>query len=523
MRTRYIFAFMAAIMLTGCGDFLEEQSQDKAYVKTLNDLDELLLGSVYMPTGTPASIAYDYLDKPYYYPYVHLMSDELEQNIENVTNSTGLYDVADRFFGYYTFQQQVGINPTQTEINEDASDWNNIYKNINVANMVITKVSDVELTAEDNELKRNRIMGEAYFVRGALYFVLANLYGKPYNPSTANSDLAIPIKTTEYIEDKIFGRNTVAEVYAQAEKDLQTAESLLANTSRQSYYRANATACNLMLSRLYLYKQDFEKAIQYGKKVIDAGDNKLQDLNTVSSDFFLAPNMPEVIFTMGNGGLRHTVTGNIKDFGVSDFLVNLYEDGDLRTKYYITKNADTGFQEYVKGGVPADINRSSLSTVFLLRTAEAYLNVAEAAACINDVTTANNILNTLRAKRFDAADYSPVQLSGDELVEFIRNERARELCIEGHRYFDLKRYTVAAVCPSVKTIRHGYTTFQSGYVYDPSMGYVYKTYATQTQYYEVATDENGFTIPIPQEVIDFNTGMVNNNRPVRNVVETVNY
>lgn len=84
-----------------------------------------------------------------------------------------------------------------------------------------------------------------------------------------------------------------------------------------------------------------------------------------------------------------------------------------------------------------------MSDIFVLRTSEAYLNLAEAAACAGDETTAQKALNDLREKRikrevFDEAEVNG--LSGENLVHFIREERRRELCLEGHRWFDLRRY-----------------------------------------------------------------------------------
>lgn len=41
-----------------------------------------------------------------------------------------------------------------------------------------------------------------------------------------------------------------------------------------------------------------------------------------------------------------------------------------------------------------------------------------------------------------------------ELVNFIRSERRRELCFEGHRWPDLRRYAVNTKYPLETTIRH---------------------------------------------------------------------
>ena len=63
------------------------------------------------------------------------------------------------------------------------------------------------------------------------------------------------------------------------------------------------------------------------------------------------------------------------------------------------------------------------------------MNLAEAAACADDEPTAKKALNALREKRIkrEAFDESEVNsLTGESLVRFIREERRRELCLEGH-------------------------------------------------------------------------------------------
>ena len=521
-----ITIMMAAVLaLVSCGDFLEEYSQDTAYVRDYSDLDELLLGNGYMPTGIPTNIAETeglYVgQQPYYYPYIHLMADEVDYNRLATTeaNITNGYP-AEKFYGYYTWQQIVGISSDGTTLQAEDGDWKRLYNHINICNTIIATIDDMNAKASE-ALEKQRVKGEAYFLRGAYYFVLANLYGKPYTPATAATDLAVPIKLTEYIEDEIFQRNTVEEVYQQALSDLRQAEQLLEGTTRKSYYRANQTAARLLLSRVCLYMQNWSEAARYAQQVVDANDNSLEDLNTMSAEYFLNTELPEIIFTMGNGGMRQTLNSGSRAFSVTADFYGLYDEAtDLRTTYFIQHNATYNYPEYVKGGGTGVRSRSALSTNFLLRTAEAYLNLAEAAACNGDEQTARKALNDLRRKRISTSSYTDVSLSGSDLISYIRDERARELCLEGHRWFDLRRYTVNSVLPYVKTIRHNYTqgSLQLSYV-----TWSYEWVVDYTRYYEMRTDESANTLPIPREVLDFNIGMENNERSNRQPVEVVNY
>lgn len=67
-----------------------------------------------------------------------------------------------------------------------------------------------DLSDKTNEERRGKekVGGEARFLRAYYYFQLVNLYGKAYDPSTATTDPGVPIKTSAEVEDKKFQRNT---------------------------------------------------------------------------------------------------------------------------------------------------------------------------------------------------------------------------------------------------------------------------------------------------------------------------
>ena len=44
---KVIYIVVCVFALFGCSGFLEEYSQDKAYIRSYEDLDELLLGNAY--------------------------------------------------------------------------------------------------------------------------------------------------------------------------------------------------------------------------------------------------------------------------------------------------------------------------------------------------------------------------------------------------------------------------------------------------------------------------------------------
>ena len=140
-----------------------------------------------------------------------------------------------------------------------------------------------------------------------------------------------------------------------------------------------------------------------------------------------------------------------------------------------------------------------------MRSAEAYLNEAEAEAYMGNEDEARRVLNLLRDNRFSSSTNSAVTASGAELITAIRNERRRELALEGHRWFDLRRYMVCSVQPESQSITHEWTYYSSHT----------STTVTERHRFVLAANDEAYTLPIPQEVLNFNTGMPNNVRPWR--------
>ena len=81
--------------------------------------------------------------------------------------------------------------------------------------------------------------------------------------------------------------------------------------------------------------------------------------------------------------------------------------------------------------------------------------------------------------------------TGDDYIQFVRDERRRELCFEGHRWFDLRRYNVCEKKPFTGTIRNTYTEFGD-----------WQT-ASTTYTYELKAGDPAWTLQIPYEVIQF--------------------
>ena len=152
--------------------------------------------------------------------------------------------------------------------------WDNSYKVIAQSSNIITMIEEGQSPEIDSQL------GEAYFLRGMMYFYLTRAYGRPYaqNP---DKNLGVPI--VNGTPDDVFGempdRSTVAETYAQAIGDLEKAAALLTVDKGSAY--ASEMAAKALLSRIYLYMSGTYEtpnteyarlAEQYADEVIASGE-----------------------------------------------------------------------------------------------------------------------------------------------------------------------------------------------------------------------------------------------------------
>ena len=257
--------------LCGCSNFLSEYSQDMVRAKTVADFDEVLLGSVYVPSNATTTTLINRESCSWF----NIMDDDISSVRSEQASGDGswtarnkYYDLHAMTYGYYTWQQDVTEKPDGSQGFTDNTTWNDLYARINYTNVILDELDEITPDNERDELKKNRIMGETYFLRAQFFFILANLYAAPYAPETAATTLAVPLKLTPYVEhdkekDTQFTRTTLDRVYARIIEDLQESVRCFERGEVVSYrkiYRANKEAAQLLLSRVYLYMQDWENA-----------------------------------------------------------------------------------------------------------------------------------------------------------------------------------------------------------------------------------------------------------------------
>ncbi len=415
------------LALQSCGDFLEEVSQDEFEPKTTEAFRELLNGEGY---NFSSSVN----------PLTYMMDDDVE------SVSTSSWDDIQRIQqelytwqpDFYSFQDEEG---TYTSSNKDV--YKNLYELIMACNIVNEYIDGSQGTDADKAIVR----AEALSLRAFYYLQLVNLYAYPYNdkdhdPSTA---LGVPLVLASEVFDEGEPRSTVKKVYDQIAADIEQACDLFGqDKTNRGVFRISYTAAHLLASRIYLYMENWDKVIEHATYALETAP-ELADLNNYTIDNTYNPtngvisrNFPETIFLGGYRAISGSYGLMGTPFNVSSDLFNSYADNDLRIGTYLMEASSYLPYNYM-------LLKSSSEQEYAWRTSELYLNRAEAYIELymdGDQAAGQKAvddLNTLLSKRY--RDYEPLTLKpADELLELYREERRKELCFEGFRWFDLRRY-----------------------------------------------------------------------------------
>ena len=522
MKLRYIISLIGmAWMLCGCGSFLEEYSQDKDYITSWKNLDELLIGDCYLPVNYIKQ--YKFFSNPGM--FLHLLADEMEENNLGDGNKSVEPESHQYMFGPSTWQPRMGATENGLTFYSENREWTLFYKYINVTNNVVESAKKLPQVTPDEIQGFNKVTGEAKFLRAFYYFWLLNVYGQPYDPTTATTALGIPMKMTPEIQDKIFSRQTVGECYDLIVKDLLEAEECLAKVpSQKKLYRADVTAVRLLLSRVYLYMQNWKEAARYAQMVVDAHP-ALENVVKSGSKFMRADN-PENIFSMGGNDMVRMTSYYYQSTRISTSLYESYHDNDVRRSSWFWRSGpfiacirenhgaplsnvpETDkswyYDAYIYG---SSSMRTPVSSLFWLRSAEAYLTLAEAKAYMGEEEEAQKALKQLTVNRYreEAPERNVENLSGSDLITRIRTERRWEFPVEGHRWFDLRRYRVCQIQPEKVSLQHTYTVYRDNDTGD----------FLETRLYTLTEEDASWTVNIPHEVLEFNTGMPGNGNQER--------
>ncbi len=374
--------------------------------------------------------------------------------------------------------------------------WTGSYQMINRANLVLGKAPEVT----DNTSLRDRVIGEAKFLRGWAYFELVSQWGDvPLYTETVSSATGFQ------------GKSPAAAIYEFIISDLtDAAQKLPANYGASDRGRATSGAANALLGRVQMQKGDYAAAktalLQvYGKySLVDNyqwnfdGDVKDDNGATVTSGHeFNAESIFEVVFVdkgdnnfnwgyNGEGSTSPLSTVRNQEYGItwgnvipSDRLLNEFETNDPRYKFTIFEEGDrilTQSTAAPKTLVAADMNVGSstrkgvtmkrffrkyniydwVNSGFhpgglnqrVIRYAEVLLMLAECEAEVGTPAQAASYINEVR--RRPSVAMPPVTLaSKNDALKAVMHERAVELGAEELRNVDILRWRKKGYFPSL--------------------------------------------------------------------------
>lgn len=425
----YSAIVLAGLCTTACSGFLDEEPK-------LSQTNELTL-SKFSSLDDATAALYTRFQSYYWYGAAYVLDGELSSgNARNPITYPGS--------GRYRTQADWAYNESSTW-----SIWYYSYYTISAANNVINNLEG-KTSSTVTQKQIDNIKAEALAVRALCYFDLVNVFAQPY---TYNKEaLGVPVVLVTEMGSP--ARNKVSEVYDQIVKDLVEAEKLMSDDYSREGVIDKAAAFNklsiqALLSRVYLYMGEWQKAADYATTVIESNKYSLQTGDKYLDMFTanVATEKDEIIFEVyssiknsywdGSGWEQMSYVTTLDDSNgsadvcASEDLIKTFEATDQRLALYELKNnTDWECKKYAGkegSGVPKENN------TIVIRLSEMYLNRAE--AIINGATisgvTASGDLSALAAAR-GTSQAAPSKTG-------VLEERRRELAFEGHYFFDLKR------------------------------------------------------------------------------------
>ncbi len=344
--------------------------------------------------------------------------------------------------------------------------YNRAYYTIPQCNNLINILGSVDVANEE------QVLSEIRFLRSLSYYYLIDCFGKGVLATENNFGETNPLPEASRLE-----------LFNYVESELLAIENTLPNTN--SYGRANKSVARMLLAKLYLNAevytgtQRYTEALTYTKKVIDEGGYTLApsfvsmfsgDNNTSTEVIYPLIADPLVSQSFGNttyivNGSLNSATMTLSSYGATEgwgghratkawygLFGSLGTSTDDRAQLFWTAGHTyemTDYKEWTNGYPSIKFRNSNFiggttptsfsGTDFpLFRLADAYLMYAECVvrgATGGSISQAVDYVNAVR-ERSNAS----IITAGDLTLNFLIDERGRELNLEGHRRSDLIRF-----------------------------------------------------------------------------------
>jgi hypothetical protein len=349
-----------------------------------------------------------------------VLGDLMADNTFLESNNSGRYLPQ---WGYYT--------PVDDQVPEDM--WAQSYTGILRCNQII----DATVPGADE------IKGQAQAIRALLYFKMVTMYGaKSYMADSSALGVPLVLHYDVSAEPK---RSSVGTVYNQIVTDL-TAAMTAAPDYTSSIYISKLAAEGL-LSRVYMYMGQYQKALDAANDVIGSGQFGLVSYNGFAGFWANAgPNTDgtETLFEVDADAVNNNGFDDLGGFyynGYQDVyasvqLTALYAPTDIRNSWLMAGKTKSKAPVSIVVKYPNTLNNDK-DNIKVIRLSEIYLIGAESAARLGQTGQAHDMVNAVAEIRDTA--FHGYTSTGNDLINDIINERRKELAFEGDRLFDMNR------------------------------------------------------------------------------------
>ena len=430
----FLFIIIAIIVasLSSCEDFLDPEMKtaipEEDALKSFTEVNNVLMG------------AYNGLLSTEYYGRGFIVVPDLLADNTKITTAN-----SNRYVGEQTNQDGAHI-----------AIWALAYDVIAKANVVISKIPGLtEATASQKASAK----GQAFFLRALAYHDLARSYAREKDVLVNNFDLCVPLVLKPFsgrVDNETFPvRNTVTEVYAQINRDLDSSAVAFKKEMTGFPNQATTAAAWALKARVNLYERNYsvaiacaDSALKYANKpLVTAANYSTIFSRDMESIFSLRVTTTETkgfdspqslhVRTRPDGTIGMSNGSGYGDITARTDTWNQFETGDVRKALIQTetKSGQIVFWslKYIGYGGSFGCDNS-----IILRTSEMYLIKAEAYAMRNqagDETLAQGAMNAIRTNR----GLTAITPTGLALMNAIAKENRLEFLYEGHRFFDMKR------------------------------------------------------------------------------------
>jgi starch-binding outer membrane protein, SusD/RagB family len=337
---------------------------------------------------------------------------------------------------------------------ENGGAYTNMYQVIDRANRLLELIDPVPTANAAEVALKTQIKGELLALRGMAHLELLRWYAATPEYTPAGLGIVVQSEFVKAPGSYRPSRGTQQEAVARITADLSSARSLIPS-GFVDIGRVTRNAVIAMQARLALHTKDWQAVIDSSSVVISAQPiASIANYPIIWTTRTLPSNQStEVIWKLNVspanlaaavGSLWQDVGSGAVQASPATKLMNSFASNDVRFSTFFRTTPRNLIAKY--GFVltsPAN-GENFQYDIKVIRTSELLLSRAEAYAEKGQLTEANTDLATLRTNRIPSYTHTAITDKAT-LINAIMDERYKELCYEGHRYFDLRRRSLPVV------------------------------------------------------------------------------